>query len=877
MATRVNHSELLKGSDLFDPIWYQARYPDVARLGMNPVRHYLEVGSWLGRNPGPRFDTREYLRNNPDVAAAGMNPLVHYLLYGRAEQRPIGQAAARKAPSWHDEEQDPAVVARLREAFDAPYYLATNADVAATDEDPLAHYMRVGWLLGRDPSPSFSTSYYLEHSPDIKAAGMNPFLHYVLHGLREHRPTEPYQRWLSGMEYQPTVTAIVPNYNHARYLRQRIDSILEQTYPNVEVVLLDDCSTDDSREVIAEYCDRYPDRVRAILNEENAGNVFRQWRRGLEAATTDLVWVCESDDFCEPDFLENLIPHFRDRSVQIAFGRIQFAEEDGTFRRGLDAYREGAEPGIWDEPVVRPAARWFAGGFGVNNVIPNVGGCLWRNQTLSPAVWEEAQSYTILGDWFLYLHLTSGGQIAYEPRAVAYFRQHGQNTSVTSFTGPAYYEEHASLITAVRKRWAVPNHTVDAFVGKVIFQYQHFDLERTLGPLDQYVDAARLKSVDRAAPHVLIAFLGFYPGGGEMFPIALANALHEQGWVVSMIAFDLSTVNQHMARGLNSSIPVYSCRQVAETRVDRFVADAGISIVHSHMVSLDNFFLEKHHLGPEVPYVVSMHGSHEGSGLSRKRIEAMAERVDHWAYTADRNLVPLGAAVPQERLTKFSNGMPPDNRPFPKSRADLGIDKDTVVFAFVARGVPEKGWEIVGDTFARFRDDVDARVHLILCGTGQEAERAQERWGDDPDMSFMGFQAEINGLYRMSDCALVPTRFHGESFPLCVIQALQEGLPVITTDIGDIASMITDEQGRIAGVLVPADTDDDRFMLSLVNALQSMLGQESRERAADIATRLRTRYDIQQVSLAYARLYRSLIRRGLAICVSDYDNERNEA
>jgi glycosyltransferase involved in cell wall biosynthesis len=110
-----------------------------------------------------------------------------------------------------------------------------------------------------------------------------------------------------------------------------------------------------------------------------------------------------------------------------------------------------------------------------------------------------------------------------------------------------------------------------------------------------------------------------------------------------------------------------------------------------------------------------------------------------------------------------------------------------------------------------------------------------------------------------------------------VIQALQEGLPVITTDIGDIASMITDEQGRIAGVLVPADTDDDRFMLSLVNALQSMLGQESRERAADIATRLRTRYDIQQVSLAYARLYRSLIRRGLAICVSDYDNERNEA
>lgn len=859
MPDRVNHVQLLEDSDLFDASWYRGRYPDVSRLRMNPARHYLLVGAWLGRNPGPRFNTRAYLRDNPDVAAAGMNPLIHYLLYGRAEQRPLTAGPGDAAQSWNLREQDPDVVAKLREAFDAPFYLASNADVAASGEDPLVHYMTVGWLLSRDPSPSFSTAYYLQQYPDIKAAGMNPFLHYVLHGARERRHTEPYQRWLARIHHQPTVTAIIPNYNHARYLRQRIDSILAQTYPNLEVVLLDDCSTDESREVIAEYCDRYPDRLRAILSEENSGNVFRQWRRGLEAATTDLVWICESDDFCEPDFLDRLVPHFRDRSVQLAFGRIQFAEENGRLRSGLDGYREGAEPGIWTDPVVRPAARWFAGGFGVNNVIPNVGGCVWRNQTLPPDAWEEAQSYTILGDWFLYLQLAGGGQIAYEPTAVAYFRQHGQNTSVTSFTGPTYYQEHASLMNSVARRWAVPGPTIDRFLEKVAFQYQHFDLSPSLGPLEQYVDGAQLKAVERTTPHILIAFLGFHPGGGEVFAIALANALHRQGWLISMIAFDLSTVNEKMARSLNPSIPVYSCRQVAENGVDEFAMDAGISLVHSHMISLDNFFLERHHLASEVPYVVSLHGSYEGSGLSSNRIEALAQRVDHWIYTAERNLVPLGDSVPADRLSKFVNGMPPDERPFAKTRAEMGIPDDAVVFAFVARGVPEKGWEIVGDAFARFREGASVPVHLILCGTGQEADRAQERWGGDPDMSFMGYQAEINGLYRMSDCALVPTRFHGESFPLVVVQALQEGLPVIATNIGEIAAMITDDGGRVAGRLVPESQNDDQFVTALVDAMRSMQDDQLRKEAASVAKSRGQLFDIAVVARRYGDLYRRVI------------------
>lgn len=860
MATLADDIRLLHGSDLLDARWYRSQYPDVVRLRMDPAHHYLVIGAWLGRNPSPRFNGNIYLRNNPDVAAARMNPLVHYLRYGKAELRPIALAEdAAVASNWDTETEDPAVLTKLREAFDEAFYLASNRDVAENAVDPLVHYMREGWVIGLDPTPTFSTTYYLEQSPDLKAAGMNPFRHYVLHGHMERRPTEPFQRWLSRIPNAPSVTAVVPNYNHARYLRQRIDSILNQTYPHVQILLLDDCSTDESRDVIAEYCERYPQRVRAILNDENAGNVFRQWRRGVNAATTDLVWICESDDFCDPDFLENLIPHFRDRSVQLAFGRIQFAEEDGSFRGGLDAYREGAEAGIWDDQVVRPSAQWFAGGFGVNNLIANVGGCVWRNKQLPDAVWDEAQTYSILGDWFLYLHISGGGQIAYEPSAVASFRQHGKNTSVSSFRTPPYYEEHHRLMTALRKRWTVPSPTIDQFFDKVAFQYRHFDLEPTLGPIERYIDIEALKSVRREIPHIIIAFLGFHPGGGEAFPIALANALHTQGWLVSMLAFDLTSVNEQMAASLDAAIPVYDARQVAEMGVNTFARQAEISLVHSHMISLDNYFIEKHGLTSSVPYVVSLHGSYEGSGLGRRRIEGLARRVNHWVYTTERNLIPLDGAVEPERLSKIPNGMPPDDRPFSKTRAELGIEDDAFLLAFVARGIKEKGWEIIGDAFTRFRDQADAPVHLILCGTGDEADRAQARWGTDPDMSFMGFQAEINGLYRMSDCALAPTRFHGESFPLCVIQALQEGVPVVATDIGEIKSMVTDDDGNVAGVLVPDLSNDEAFVDALVSAMHAMRDQRTRAAAETVAKERGALYDIDVVAKEYAELYRRLL------------------
>ena len=84
----------------------------------------------------------------------------------------------------------------------------------------------------------------------------------------------------------PAVSVIVPNYNHARFLRKRIDSILNQTFQDFELILLDDCSTDESRSILSEYAS--DPRVRLELNEVNSGSPFKQWNKGIRIARGEL-------------------------------------------------------------------------------------------------------------------------------------------------------------------------------------------------------------------------------------------------------------------------------------------------------------------------------------------------------------------------------------------------------------------------------------------------------------------------------------------------------------------------------------------------------------------------------------------------------------
>ncbi len=102
----------------------------------------------------------------------------------------------------------------------------------------------------------------------------------------------------------PVVSTIVPNYNHARFLPQRLDSILAQTFKDYELIVLDDASTDNSREVLERYARQAP--IQLVFNGTNSGSPFIQWRKGAELARGEYLWIAESDDYADPRLLETL-------------------------------------------------------------------------------------------------------------------------------------------------------------------------------------------------------------------------------------------------------------------------------------------------------------------------------------------------------------------------------------------------------------------------------------------------------------------------------------------------------------------------------------------------------------------------------------------
>jgi glycosyltransferase involved in cell wall biosynthesis len=316
-----------------------------------------------------------------------------------------------------------------------------------------------------------------------------------------------------------------------------------------------------------------------------------------------------------------------------------------------------------------------------------------------------------------------------------------------------------------------------------------------------------------------------------------------------------------MRRALNRAVSVYDAAWVLEYGAERFIQDAGISLIHSHMISAEMHFFETWRLQTEVPYLVTLHGSYESSHLSPETLRTITKFVDHFVYTADKNLRPFADLhLPESRFTKLANAMPLDLEPFPKTRSDMGIHENAIVFTLVARGIKRKGWRAALEAFTRVRDrHPDVPMHLCLVGEGEEPDRHKARYGSDPDISFLGYQPHVTGLYRMTDVAIVPTRFAGESYPLCIIQAFQVGTPVIASDAGEIRGMLVKDDGLQGGLVIGAVRDTAGFIDSLAEAMERMLDAELRNQLARDAARLGQEYDMGKLVETYGRIYRQLI------------------
>ena len=218
---------------------------------------------------------------------------------------------------------------------------------------------------------------------------------------------------------QPLVSIIIPCYNAREWVDEAIESCLDQTYPNVEIVVVDDGSTDGSLEVIR----RYLPRIRLETGPNGGGNSARN--RGFALSTGEYIQYLDADDYLEADKIARQVRFLEETKADAVYGDFRHRRHlaDG----GL-SYLDGIQvAGVQEDIIASLLSFWGAQ--------INGGAILYRRQAVNQVGgWDETLRAAQDTD-FLACVALSGAKILYQPGCYFVYRKYGAVTITTSNLG----------------------------------------------------------------------------------------------------------------------------------------------------------------------------------------------------------------------------------------------------------------------------------------------------------------------------------------------------------------------------------------------------------------------------------------------------------
>ena len=245
----------------------------------------------------------------------------------------------------------------------------------------------------------------------------------------------------SSRDDRPLVSAIVASYNHAGFLRQRMESLVAQTYPNLEILVIDDCSTDNSRDLLAGFAT--DSRVRIVNHGKNAGWV-RVSNEGVDSTTGKYLLFANCDDYCDLRQIETLVEMLEAApNAGVAFTRSDIVDERGKVLASDFTYREPHFQERCRERTIisgREMQRFFLHAC----VIPNLSAALIRRECFE-RVGAFSLAFRVCCDWDFFFRVAPLFDFVYDPLPLNSFRQH--RTSIRSSTrSRVVIEEYIRLL-----------------------------------------------------------------------------------------------------------------------------------------------------------------------------------------------------------------------------------------------------------------------------------------------------------------------------------------------------------------------------------------------------------------------------------------------
>jgi glycosyltransferase involved in cell wall biosynthesis len=266
---------------------------------------------------------------------------------------------------------------------------------------------------------------------------------------------------------QPRVSVIVTCYNYGRYVAEAVDSLLGQTFEALEVIVVDDASPDNSREVLqARYADN--PRVRLVLHDQNQGHI-RSYNEGLGLARGEFMGVLAADDFClRPDAVARQVAVFdAHQRVGFVYSAYSMVDERSLPFRSFEPFPADYVRDGFDEF----RSLMFA------NYVPHSGTLVRRAVHSVVGYYDVALPHA--GDWDLWLRVASRFDVGYIADQLFAYRVHGTNMSIARYS-PAHANGEV-LLTIEKAFDALPSDAPADIVAARRTAIHHALLKTTWG------------------------------------------------------------------------------------------------------------------------------------------------------------------------------------------------------------------------------------------------------------------------------------------------------------------------------------------------------------------------------------------------------------
>lgn len=226
----------------------------------------------------------------------------------------------------------------------------------------------------------------------------------------------------------PKVSIIIPSYNHSRYLKQRLETIIAQNFKDWEAIIIDDKSTDNSVEIISAFIEQNPNfNIKEfIINEENSGSGYNSWKKGIELATTDYIWIAETDDYADPNFLSESINCLEmSDDLPLVFCSSNYVDQNNTFL--YDSRKRTASLKVREDAFGIIANSIIINDFPFSPFITNGSSVVFRKpeNAMPEILFQQRQ----MSDLFLWTWLIQNKDIGFLNKKLNNFRRHPDSTT----------------------------------------------------------------------------------------------------------------------------------------------------------------------------------------------------------------------------------------------------------------------------------------------------------------------------------------------------------------------------------------------------------------------------------------------------------------